>query len=273
MSLLAIGWEPELRGILTVLIGVVALCGTVYLILATNLGARLGFLVALTGLAGWMMLMGMVWWIYGIGLRGPDPSWDPVPGETILQDVGALRAAGIIETDPGIPEDATPAESADAVSAYLLDEGYIALDPADPAFGQAQAAADEFLAEEEAFGPGGFVITEVFDIGGESYPKINDTLDFFAFRHEPHYVVVEARPLQQVRTEPGRAPATPRIDEDQPVQYVYMIRDLGARRQPATVLTIGGGLIFLALCFLLHRRDRVLAENVAEAKTVVARAG
>ena len=37
MSLLAIGWEPELRGILTVIIGVVALCGTVYLILATNL--------------------------------------------------------------------------------------------------------------------------------------------------------------------------------------------------------------------------------------------
>jgi hypothetical protein len=273
MSLLAIGWEPELRGILTVIIGVVALCGTVYLILATNLGARLGFLVALTGLAGWMMLMGMVWWIYGIGLRGPDPSWDPVPGQTILQDVGALRAAGIIETDPGIPEDATPAESADAVSAYLLDRGYIALDPADPAFGQAQAAADEFIVGEEAFGPGGFVITEVFDIGGESYPKINDTLDFLAFRHEPHYVVVEARPLEPVRTEPGRAPATPQIDEDQQVQYVYMIRDLGARRQPATVLTIGGGLIFLALCYLLHRRDRVLAQNLAQAKTVVAQAG
>ncbi len=113
----------------------------------------------------------------------------------------------------------------------------------------------------------------MFDIGGESYPKINDSLDFLAFRHEPHYVVVEARPLEPVRTEAGRAPATPQIDEDQPVQYVYMIRDLGARRQPATVLTIGGGLIFLALCFLLHRRDRVLAENLAEANTAVAQAG
>lgn len=273
MSLLAIGWEPELRGLLTVLIGVVALPGTVYLLLATNLGARLGFLIALTGLAGWMMLMGMVWWVYGIGLRGPDPTWDPVPGETILQDIDALRAAGVIESDLGIPDDATPAESAEAVGADLIDQGYLALDPADPAFGQAQAAADEYLVEQEAFGPGGFQITEVYDIGGEDFPKLNDTFDFVAFWHTPHYVVVEARPLQQVRTEAGRAPATPQIDEDQQVQYVYMIRDLGARRQPATVLTIGGGLIFLALCFLLHRRDRILRENVAEAQTVVAQAG
>jgi hypothetical protein len=273
MSLLAIGWEPELRGILTVIIGVVALCGTVYLILATNLGARLGFLVALTGLAGWMMLMGMVWWIYGIGLRGPDPTWDPVPGETVLQDVGALRAAGVVDTNLEIPEDATQAEIAEAVGDDLIAQGYVNLDPADPAFGQAQAAADEYLVEEEAFGPGGFVITEVFDIGGEDFPKINDTLDFFAFWHTPHYVVVEAAPLVPVRTEPGRAPAPPQIDQDQPVQYVYMIRDLGARRQPATVLTIGGGLIFLALCYLLHRRDRILARNLADAKAVVATAG
>ena len=35
MSLLAIGWEPELRGILTVIIGVVVLCGSVYMIMAS----------------------------------------------------------------------------------------------------------------------------------------------------------------------------------------------------------------------------------------------
>ena len=31
------------------------------------------------------------------------------------------------------------------------------------------------------------------------------------------------------------------IDNERQRQYVYMVRDLGARRQPATVLTIGGG--------------------------------
>ena len=87
MSFLAVGWEPELRGLLTVVIGFVILMGSVYLILATNMGARLGFLVSLTALAGWMMLMGLVWWIYGIGLRGPDPSWAPVTGQTVVQAV------------------------------------------------------------------------------------------------------------------------------------------------------------------------------------------
>ena len=39
-DLLAIGWLPELRGILIVIIAVVTLCGSIYLILGTNLGAR-----------------------------------------------------------------------------------------------------------------------------------------------------------------------------------------------------------------------------------------
>ena len=83
-------------------------------------------------------------------------------------------------------------------------------------------------------------------------------------------MVVEARPLVEVRAEPGRAPATPEINESEQAQYVYMVRDLGARRQPATVLTIGGAAIFLALCYLLNRRDRFRRENL-EAAAVVAR--
>jgi hypothetical protein len=270
MGLLAIGWEPEIRGLLTVIIGVVVLCGSIYLIMATNVGARLGFLITLTGLAGWMMLMGMVWWIYGIGLRGPDPSWTEVPGVTVLQDPAALRDGGAIDTLPPVPDDATPDQSAEVVGDTLVDEGYEQLAPSNPAFGQAQATAAAFLEEEEAFGPGGYVITDVYDIGGERYPKINDSLDFVAFVHTPHYVVVEARPLIEVRAEPGRAPATPEIDESEQAQYVYMVRDLGARRQPATVLTIGGAAIFLALCYLLNRRDRFRRENL-EAAAVVAR--
>ena len=48
-NLLAIGWQPEIRGITVVVIGVVVLMGSVYLILTTNLGSRLGFLVSLAG--------------------------------------------------------------------------------------------------------------------------------------------------------------------------------------------------------------------------------
>ncbi|MCU0273331.1 MAG: hypothetical protein MUE34_08865 [Acidimicrobiales bacterium] len=74
-TLAGIAWDPEIRGILTVLTGVVVLCGSIWLIISTNTGWRLGTLISLAGLFGWMMVMGAVWWIYGIGWRGPDPSW------------------------------------------------------------------------------------------------------------------------------------------------------------------------------------------------------
>ena len=44
-----VGWDPVLTGYLAVLLGILVLCGSVYLLLATNLGVRLGFLVAWTG--------------------------------------------------------------------------------------------------------------------------------------------------------------------------------------------------------------------------------
>ena len=264
MTLLAIGWEPELRGLLTVVIGFVILCGSVYMIMATNVGSRLAFLVAATALAGWMMLMGIVWMIYGIGLRGPDPTWQPVAGSAVLQDVNALGAAGVLDPNADVPEGATPSESSEIVRNTFLDHGWVVLDNASPAFGQAQAAATEILIEEEAFTAGQFEIIEVFDTGGESYPKINDTLDFLAFWHTPHYVVAEAAAFTPVRTEPGRAPARPEIDENRQREYVYMIRDLGARRQPPAVLTIGAGAVFFALCYLLNRRDRIRKANLEQ---------
>lgn len=264
MTLLAIGWEPELRGLLTVIIGAVILCGSVYAIMATNMGTRLAFLVAAAGLAGWMMLMGIVWMIYGIGLRGPDPTWQAVPGAGVLQDVNALGGAGVLDPNADVPEDATAVESAEIVRDTFLDQGWVVLDKASPAFGQAQAGATEFLVEEGAFAAGQFEIIEVFDTGGERYPKINESLDFLAFWHTPHYVVAEAAALVPVRTEPGRAPARPEIDDERQRVYVYMIRDLGARRQPPAVLAIGAGLVFFALCYLLHRRDRVLKENLEQ---------
>ncbi len=262
MTLLAIGWEPELRGLLTVIIGFVILCGSVYGIMATNIGSRLAFLVAATALAGWMMLMGGVWMVYGIGLRGPDPSWEPVAGSAVLQGVDPLGAAGVLDPNADVPDDATATESAEIVSETFLEQGWVVLDKASPQFGQAQAAATEILIEEEAFTAGQFEIVEVFDIGGERYPKINDSLDFLAFRHTPHYAVAEAAAFVPVRTEPGRAPVSPEVDESRERVYVYMVRDLGARRQPPAVLLIGGGLVFAGLCYLLNRRDRIRRHNL-----------
>ena len=87
------------------------------------------------------------------------------------------------------------------------------------------------------------------------------TVDFLAFFHKPHYVLVEIAPLVPQRTEPGRAPARAVIDTSRPHEYVYMIRDLGSKRVPAAIITISSLVILLLLCWLMHTRDERVREN------------
>ena len=54
-------WNPTIIGVLTVLCAVGLFCGSTYLLLGTNLGARLGFLVAAAGLSGFLVLLTTLW--------------------------------------------------------------------------------------------------------------------------------------------------------------------------------------------------------------------
>src|SRR5699024_11790091 len=72
----AMSWDPGFRGILTVVLAVLILCGSVGLIVSTNTGARLGSLVSVSALFGWLAVMGFIWAIYGIGWKGEEPSWE-----------------------------------------------------------------------------------------------------------------------------------------------------------------------------------------------------
>lgn len=270
-AILAVTWEPELRGALTVLIGLGVWMGSIYLIVGTNVGARLGLLISLAGLMGWMALMGAVWWIYGIGLEGDLPSWKGVEGRTVVQEVRLLHEAGVLDEQIEVSGDA-PTDAA-AVAEQLDEQGWTKLDPSAPEYGQAQSAADTFLIDEGAFGAGQYAVTAVYEVdppAESAYPKLfgRDELDFIAFWHKPYYSLVEVAPYTPVFSEAGRAPVTPQVDEDAPRQYVYMIRDLGSERQPAAFITIGSTAAFLALCWVLHRRDKIVAENLARKAAV-----
>jgi hypothetical protein len=265
---LAVNWEFELRGILTVIIGTIVWMGSVYLILGTNVGARLGFLLTLTGLAGWMALMGFVWWIYGIGLKGDEPSWKQVEGRTVIQEVDLLYQAGVLDQPIDVTAETDSEVAALFVEAQLLDQGWTRVGESAPEFGQAEASASVFLEEEGAFGPGEFDVTAVYEVDPpheSAYPKFgpNGEFDQIAFFHKPYYTVVEVAPYQPLLTEPGRAPTAPEVDTTRQRQYVYMIRDLGSLREPSAYIAIGSTIVFLAMCFLLHRRDRFVAANLA----------
>lgn len=263
-ALLAVNWEWELRGTLIVIIAVGTLVGSIYLILGTNMGARLGFIVTMAALFGWMFILGGVWWVYGKGLLGDDSSWKPVDGITIIRDSARLSDIGILPADePHTPTGDVTSDAAE-VQAALQGNGWLKLDPSLPSFQQAGSAGSAMLESSELFAVGEFTVVGVYDKGGERSPTFWDgRIDFLAFFHKPHYALVEIAPLMPQRTEPGRAPARAVIDTSRPHEYVYMIRDLGQKRVPAAIICIGSLVILLALSWLMHTRDRRVAVNRA----------
>jgi len=149
--LAGIAWDPQIRGFLAVGVGIVVLMGSVYLLLGTNLGSRLGFLVAASAVFGWCTIMGLTWWVYGsIGMLGEINRWEVkevvYPG---LQDA-ALDQAHTLDTsalpDPeelnGLEGDAYT-KVRDSVEPTL--GGWELLPESDPSFGEAKAAVDEYF--------------------------------------------------------------------------------------------------------------------------------
>ncbi|HWJ97892.1 MAG TPA: hypothetical protein VNQ33_07005 [Acidimicrobiales bacterium] len=108
--LAALAWDPGFRGILTVAVAVAILCGSVFLILATNNGARLGFLLALTGFCGWMFVLGTIWSMYGIGWKGSAPTWKVV--DVVRSEPGSGEIVSSLEAAESLP---LPDELPDAV--------------------------------------------------------------------------------------------------------------------------------------------------------------
>ena len=75
-ALAAISFDNEVRGLLTVLLGSAILMGSVWLIISTNTGFRLGSLIAISAIFGWTAMMALLWALYGIGLQGARPTWE-----------------------------------------------------------------------------------------------------------------------------------------------------------------------------------------------------
>jgi hypothetical protein len=278
-TLAGIAFDPQIRGILVVLVGVAVLIGSVYLLLATNVAHRLGFLLVLTALFGWMTIHGLVWWLYppGQGPIGKLPSWQVEEinyadlSQALLDEAHDIDTSNLPSTEE--VDDATP-EEIEQINEQFADDlsGWELLAAADAARGEAQTTADAELAEGVV--PGleettSYVHRYVLETGGKPQRdgdgvwdritnKIGNTLRITS---PPHYAIVQVQPATEQVVEPGEPPPPPEADPDAEIISFVMVRDLGERRLPAALLTIGSGLTFALLCVMLHQRDRVVAEH------------
>ena len=101
-------WNPTILGVLVVLSAIGLFCGSAYLLLATNLGGRLGFLVAFASLTGFMVLLSSLWLTSGnSGIdppHGHSPSWKVVevvssPSESKIPAVRDIEKNGTAATE------------------------------------------------------------------------------------------------------------------------------------------------------------------------------
>lgn len=291
----ALTWNPGIRGVLVVAVAVIVLMGSVFLMLGTNSGFRLGFLLALTGLMGWMMIMGVMWMMYGIGKTGATPTWKiqeinrgdlrqaetevarPLPEPDALPD-----PAEVLEANPSLAaqfaeQPKTPnlgdllSVDPSVADGIELPDGWELLSTSDPQTGEAQATASAYLVEERKLfaSTSEYVVLEAYSKGGKpradadagtierAWLKVRKSL---TPRHPPHYAVVQVQEAISQPTKPGQPPPVPVADASTPVISVVMERDLGNRRQPAFFLTVFSAIVFAICVSSLNRRERLVTE-------------
>jgi hypothetical protein len=194
-----ISWNPEIRNILGLMVGIGVLVGSVFLLVGSNTGPRTGLLVTFACLCGWMMIMGLVWWMYGIGMKGEESHWKAVEiNRGDLAQAQNDKARQLPELDeqqivqkiladhPELKQKVNPENKPDKVTSiselveadptvlvqYSLTSdqlgGWRILVPSDKQRGDAQAVADATLVAQKLFGSSAeYKVVEVYDTGGK----------------------------------------------------------------------------------------------------------
>lgn len=299
-----ISFDPGIRGILVVLVGVSVLMGSVYLLLGTNLGSRLGFLVALTGLFGWLVILTFMWWLTppAIGPRGNLPSWKPVeiyvngagdqPKTNVLGELvdpsSLPKADRILADNPDLATDFpngftlsdVQTNNPAIVSAYLPPDslnGWKLVSAANA--GEAQAAADVELVASGVFKTtADYKKLNTWQFGGK--PTLQEDCpdggivcrvwhrisSAFQIKNPKHYTVVQVQQVIPQETIAGQAPPIPKADPTKPVFSVVFVRDIGNERVIPFLYFVICASLFVLSAWALHNRDKTLMKNKAMAE-------
>lgn len=236
-------WYPTILGILVVVAGLALFCGSIYLLLGTNLGARLGFLVAATGLAGFMVILSLLWVTTSSPLntlKGRIPEWN------VQQFVGKLDEAKRPELRKVSKKQKVDTIEAANVKA-AVDDRLVTKQP---------SAIEKPTPEDNKFAKFDKVTeyqtVNTYEIGG-SDPEFLD----FQITHKPLFAVVEVCAVQPTNTPFGLPPPKPQCDPTSPKNgFVILERDLGQLRLPPILAFICSLVLFGLGLLGLHWRER-----------------
>ncbi len=255
-------WYPTILGILVVVAALALFCGSIYVLLGTNLGARLGFLVAFTGVTGFMVLLTILWMTTASPintLKGTIPSWQVIAVTSNPATDKALPAEvrNIAKEGKAMPMTVQQAVKAAADGRLVIAQptANIALPPNQNEFAQFSASTD-------------YQETTYRQVGGSTPRLISWQLN-----HKPLYAVVGFCALAPDTLPFGLPPPKPTCDTGSGAKHGYAILayNYGSLRIPPVVAFISSLILFSLGLLGLHwreRDERELAKAKAETESL-----
>jgi hypothetical protein len=238
-------WYPTILGILVVAVAIALFCGSVYVLLATNLGARLGFLAAFTALMGFMVLLTTLWMFTASPLntlKGTPPSWKLA---TVVKDLNQPSLPAAVRSAPLLGRKIPTASQSDlkaVVDANLVTKQPVANIPtlADAnKYAQFQVVTD-------------YETTAYYEVGG-SNPHLID----WQITHQPLYAVVQFCAVPPSNLPFGVPPPAPTCDKTSTKNgFVVLKRDFGSLRIPPVVTFVISVILFSLGLLALHWREK-----------------
>jgi hypothetical protein len=252
-------WYPTILGILVVVASIGLFCGSVYLLVSTNVGARLGFLIAFTALMGFMVVLTSLWITTASPLntlKGRIPAWkvkelvtDPTKAKTPEarsiekkgHKVNAIEAANV---------KAAVDENLVQVQALPSEGQKAAEEAANQKFGRFQVVTE-------------YKVVNTYETGGGKPNPLD-----FEITHKPLFAVVQFCEVETPDLPFGIAPpkVLPCKPDSKKSGFLVLERDLGSLRVPPVVAWISSILMFGLGLLALHWRERD-EQEVAKSKS------
>jgi hypothetical protein len=275
----AVTWDPYIRGVLIIVVFIVLLPGSVYLVLSTDVGARVGFLLIAAGMSGMLCMLALLWMPLGSTADiGRPNSWKPLEvitgdyaSQITIKSAASLPVSNLASVKaPTVPLQSKhwywPLQSCNDDSWHKIDPSLLS----DP-----EATSDTILANTagKVVGPTlsspfsattDYSYVDGYRLGQNSgcLIAINRHKVYMPLARGTDIVVLRVRPVLPTLALGGAPPpAVP--DTTKPLTYIVLERNLGSVRQPQALMAISMGLTFFAICYILHTREKEQDEKDA----------
>ncbi len=280
-------WDPTILGVLVVVSGIVLFCGSTFMLLATNVGARLGFQIAAAALAGIMVLLSTLWLTTQTPLTSPKgrtPLWMPIHCPTDKPKCAVIDSLtdSTIDSISAIPR---------TNRATIAPEKYQLLRSAvDAALVTKKVIGDapKAVQPDAAYELGGLVLTQA-PIDATGVPNKNGTESLkeyilggdapYLVKHNPKYAAVEFCDKQLQPSDagvdpnfpkgnPNIKPTQPGCDPTKPHKWLLLVFDYGSIRLPPLMYLLMSGTLFAVALYSLHSREKAQRRIAAAGGTV-----